>query len=100
MSLRVVLSLSFALVACDGVSDGIGDHSKRPPDSPPKPVAKPKPATTVVQAPSWPDRPDQRVLGQLSPSSRDEVAKSPVPVLVLGDARLLADAVVTTGPHW
>jgi hypothetical protein len=90
--------LAFALSACES-----GPERPRPPEGPPpKPAAKPPLKKPVVEVPRWPSpsQIDERARALLSSTARDEITRSPVPALVPHDARLLSDAVVTTGPHW
>lgn len=65
-----------------------------PPASPP-----PTPPTVVSQSPSAPAD-AQRLRDLLRPESRRELDRSTVPLLLPRDERMVAVAVVTSGPRW
>ncbi|MBM4376446.1 MAG: hypothetical protein FJ095_15300 [Deltaproteobacteria bacterium] len=62
--------------------------------------AKPAAAATEVRTPRWSEPVDEHAVSRMSDAARAEVARSPVPVLAVANAKWLASMVVTTGLHW
>jgi hypothetical protein len=89
-----------ALLAAGCAQPGNGSEGR--PSEPPKTPTKapPQARKVVVHTPNWSLPIDERAKSQLSEAARAELARAPVPMLVVDEPALLRAAVVTTGPHW
>lgn len=97
--LRAVgFSLLF-LTACGESGEALDRLPHEPPRAPEK-VAPKAARPALVQTVSWSSSIDVPSAKELSDLARSELAHSPVPVLVVAEAKLLRAAILTTGPHW
>lgn len=87
----VPLVAVLSLVACDQQA---AEQRSTPSQAP---LAKAERRAEVAK-PDWSGAPDRTALEALSKDARDEVVKSPVPVLLPTDSELAPRAIVTVGP--
>lgn len=78
-------------------------HPPERPERPSRPKRAEPTATavpTVVARPTFAEARNDAVAKRLPEAAREELGRSPVPALVVDEPKLLASAVITTGPHW